>query len=276
MLDAMRRRMADLRYEPIERRVRATLGDATVVDSVDAALVWEPHRPVPSYAVARADVRAVLTPAPDGGAGVSTAATDADVPPVLHPGIPFSAHSTAGVAYTVRAGDRTLEGAAFAPADADLAGFVVLDFHAFDAWFEEEDPVVAHPRDPFHRVDARPSSRHVRVETGGQLLADTTRPVLVFETYLPTRFYLPREDVLADLRPSARRTRCAYKGEASYWSVDAGADLAWSYEEPLAEMARLKGLVAFFDELVDVTVDGVARERPATPFARAIVEEARG
>jgi uncharacterized protein (DUF427 family) len=162
------------------------------------------------------------------------------------------------------------------PADPDLAGLVVLDFRAFDTWYEEDDPVVAHPRDPFHRVDARPSSRHVRIEAGGRVLADSTRPVLVFETSLPTRFYLPRQDVVADLDPSPRRTRCAYKGEASYWSAGELADIAWSYENPLEDAGRLTGLVAFFDELVDVTVDGVARARPTTPFARAIVEEARG
>jgi uncharacterized protein (DUF427 family) len=114
----------------------------------------------------------------------------------------------------------------------------------------------------------------VRVERDGALLAESSRAVMLFETSLPTRFYLPREDLVAPARASARRTTCAYKGHASYLSFDAGDDLAWHYEDPLPEAAAIKGLVAFFDELVDVTFDGERRERPRTHFAKAIVEEA--
>jgi uncharacterized protein (DUF427 family) len=149
----------------------------------------------------------------------------------------------------------------------------VFDFAAFDAWLEEDEPLVGHPRDPYHRVDARAASRHVRIEAGGQLLAESSRPTLVFETNLPTRFYLPREDVRAPVRPSERITRCAYKGEANYLSFDVGDNLAWTYHRPLPDAAQLTGLVAFFDELVDVTVDGVRRKHPRTEFAKAIREE---
>jgi uncharacterized protein (DUF427 family) len=109
----------------------------------------------------------------------------------------------------------------------------------------------------------------VVIERDGKLLAESTRPTLLFETGLPTRFYIPREDVVAELEPSDRRTLCAYKGEAGYFSID-GLDLVWTYEAPLFEAAPIEGLVAFFDELVDVTVDGRRRARPITKFAKAI------
>ena len=122
-----------------------------------------------------------------------------------------------------------------------------------------------------HRIDIRRSSRNVRIELDGQPLAESTRPVLVFETSLPTRYYLPREDVRTELlRPSSTSTTCAYKGHASYWSVDLGDepvnDLVWTYEQPLADAHELTGLVAFFDERVDVFVDGQRLERPDTPW----------
>jgi uncharacterized protein (DUF427 family) len=115
----------------------------------------------------------------------------------------------------------------------------------------------------------------VRIERDGVLLAETTRAVLLWETSLPTRFYVPREDVVAEARPGDKRTTCAYKGHASYLSFDVGENLAWTYEDPLPEAAPVTGLVAFFDELVDVTFDGERRERPITPFANAIRDEAQ-
>jgi uncharacterized protein (DUF427 family) len=266
--DAMSRRLEELRYEPTEKRVRALLAGEEVVDSTRALLVWEPKRVVPSYAVAIEDVRGELVPATASGPAGSWQ------PPILHPGIPFAEHSTDGQAFDLRTPTALREGVAFAPADPDLAGHVVLDHHGFDAWYEEDEPIVGHPRDPFHRIDMRRSSRHVRIELDGELLAESSRATLLFETSLPTRFYLPREDVKAQLRPSDKRTTCAYKGHASYFSLDAGEDLAWTYEDPLPEAAPVTGLVAFFDELVDVVLDGERRERPRTHFAKAILEEA--
>jgi uncharacterized protein (DUF427 family) len=265
MRDAMRGRLHALRHEPTERRVRAALGGEVVVDTLGAVLVWEPRRVVPSYAVPAADLRAELAPA--------AALEDAGAP-VLHPGIPFGVHSAPGETLDVRVGGEMRARAAFRPADQDLAGLVVLDFFAFDAWHEEDEDLVGHPRDPYHRIDIRAASRHVRIERDGELLAESARPTLLFETSLPTRFYIPREDVAAPLGPSDRRTTCAYKGHASYFSVG-GRDLAWTYERPLREAAAIKNLVAFFNELVDVTVDGVRRDRPVTAFSRAIVEETR-
>src|SRR4051794_41086811 len=242
--DAMARTREELRYEPTEKRIRALLGDETVVDSVRALLVWEPRRVVPAYAVPAEDVRGELVPAPPAPPGPNR--------PVLHPGIPFAEHSTPGEPASVRAGGQTREGAAFRLADADLKEYVVLDTRAFDAWYEEDEPVRSHPRDPFHRVDVRQSSRHVRIELGGQVLAESTRPRLLFETNLPTRFYLPREDLTTQAQPSERQTYCPYKGEASYWSFEVDGrrrpDLAWSYAEPLPDAVAIAGLVAFFDE----------------------------
>jgi uncharacterized protein (DUF427 family) len=264
MRDAKVGRLGDLRHEPLDRWIRATIGDDVVVDTTRALLVWEPRRIVPSYAVPVDDIAADLVPA---------TASQATVDGVLHPGIPFAVHSTDGVALTLRVGGTDRDGAAFVPADPDLQGHAVLAFDAFDAWFEEDERLLAHPREPYHWVEIRPSSRRVRIERGGRLLADSTRPRLVFETDLPTRFYLPRADVCAPLHRSDRRTACAYKGEAVYWSFGDGADIAWSYPEPLPGVERLTDLVAFYDELVDVIVDGVVRPRPDGPFASVLREE---
>jgi uncharacterized protein (DUF427 family) len=270
--DALSRQLEELRYEPTEKRVRAVLLGAEVVDTTRALLVWEPKRVVPAYAVPIADVRGELVPAPASESAGSWQ------PPILHPGIAFAEHSTEGRVFDLRTVKATREGVAFAPADPDLAGHVILDHDRFDAWYEEDEPVVGHPRDPFHRVDMRRSSRHVRIERNGELLAESSRATLLFETGLPTRFYLPREDVVLELLPSGRRTICPYKGEASYWSFEVAGrvhpDLAWSYEDPLQDATPLTGLVAFYDERVDVVLDGERRTRPRTAVSKAIMDEA--
>jgi uncharacterized protein (DUF427 family) len=260
--DIMRARLSELRHEQTEKWVRAFLARQPVLDSTRALLVWEPRRVVPSYAVPVADLAATLVP---------TEAAPPSTAPVLHPGIPFAVHSAPGTSFDLVIGDRTLPNAGFEP--AELAGHVVVNFNAFDAWREEEDEIVAHPRDPYQRVDVRPSSRRVQISRGGDLLADSSRPVLVFETMLMTRFYLPREDVIAELLPSSTRTSCAYKGHATYHSVRGCEDVAWTYLDPLPDMSRLAGLVAFFDEKVDVTVDGVRRDGPTGIFADAMRDE---
>jgi uncharacterized protein (DUF427 family) len=252
MQDLLARARGELRYEPLERRVRAD----EVVDSTRALLVWEPRRVVPSYAVPEDDVRGSVVPAP---------AAVVDVSGVLHPGIPFAVHTAPGEPVTVagRAGFRL----------ADLPGYVVLDFAAFDAWYEEDERIFGHPRDPYHRVDVRRSSRTVRIELDGVVVAETTSARLLFETSLPTRFYLPPEDVVAGLSPSARQSYCPYKGQASYWSLDAAEDVAWSYEDPLPELLVIKGLVAFWDETVDVFLGGELRSRPGGALAEALADE---
>ena len=158
--------------------------------------------------------------------------------------------------------------AAFRADDPALAGYVIVDFDGFDAWYEEDERNVGHPRDPFHRIDIVHSSRHVRVERDGVLLAESTRPALLFEPPLPVRYYLPPEDVRDDLlSPSETRTFCAYKGEASYLSLADEADIAWTYPAPLREAAEVTGRVAFFNERVDLVVDGTPLERPVTPWS---------
>lgn len=260
------RLLDELRFEPTGKRVRARVGATTVADTRGALVVWEPRRVVPTYAVPEADVHAELVPAPAVDVPRRPVRLGADGPGVLDPSTGFGAHTCDGEPLTVRAGDDERPDAAFRPADPDLAGYVLLDFDAFD-WLEEDEPIVSHPRDPFARVDVRRSSRHVRVERDGLLLAESTRPVLVFETHLPVRTYLPRSDVRLDLlEPSPTRTACAYKGVASYLGRD-GVDLAWTYESPLPDAGELTGLVCFFDERVDLTVDGVARPRPVTPWS---------
>lgn len=144
---------------------------------------------------------------------------------------------------------------------------MIVDFDGFDAWYEEDERNLGHPRDPFHRIDIVHSSRHVRVERNGVLLAESSRPHLLFEPPLPVRYYLPAEDVRAELDPSEKRTFCAYKGEASYLSVEGEADVAWIYRAPLREAAELTNRVAFFNERVDIAVDGTPLERPVTPWS---------
>lgn len=141
------------------------------------------------------------------------------------------------------------------------------------SWFEEALEIHVHARDPTKRVDVVPSERHVRVELGGELLAESRTPHALFETTLPTRWYLPKADVRAGLlEPSNTVTSCPYKGTATYWSVRAGGelrrDLAWSYPEPVPECPRIAGLVCFFNEHVDLVIDGERQERPITPWSR--------
>ncbi len=236
---------------PAPRRVRAVLGGAVVLDTTRALYVWE-WPPYPQYAIPLADVvPGVLT---DEG-------TVADTP--------------VGTAarHTLRAGGAERPGAALVHSGdrvPELAGTVRFDWAALDAWYEEDEEVFVHPRNPYARVDALRSSKRVRVERDGVVLAESASPVLLFETGLPTRFYLPRTDVCWEhLDPSDTVTQCPYKGRTSgWWSAHVGdgvvEDVAWSYDFPTREVSPIAGLVAFYDEEVDVFVDGVRRERPRT------------
>jgi uncharacterized protein (DUF427 family) len=269
--DLFMQELGALRHEPIEKRIRATLGDETVVDTRRALLVWEPKRIVPSYAVPVEDVNGALgaaaPDAPEAG-GMSDGPLRLGDVPVLDPSIPFRVHTAAGEPLAIRVPGDDREAEAFRPADPALDGYLLLDFAAFDAWYEEDERNVAHPRDPFHRIDIVHSSRHVRVELDGEPLAESSRPYLLFEPPLPVRYYLPAEDVRTDLlSPSDTRTFCAYKGEASYWSLAGAADVAWTYRQPLREAAEVTDRVAFFNERVDLVVDGERLERPVTPWS---------
>jgi uncharacterized protein (DUF427 family) len=243
-----------IRVERAAKRVRAYLGGEAVVDTIRPLLVWEkPY--YPTYYFPIADVRMELLEA-DGGVEHSPSRGDAQT-------------------FTIRAGGKEALGAALRYQDSpidELRDAVRLEWDAMDAWFEEDEEVFTHPRDPYKRVDILPSSRHVRIEVDGVTVAESNSPRLLFETDLPTRYYLPKTHVRMELlEPTATESHCPYKGQAEWWSVRAGdkvhEDLAWSYRTPLPESQKIAGLVAFYDEKVDVYVDGVLQERPRTKFS---------
>lgn len=153
-----------------------------------------------------------------------------------------------------------------------LDDHVAFPWDAFDAWYEEDYQLIGHAIDPYHRVDVRPTSRHIAISIGGTKVADTTRARALFETGLPTRWYVPRADIHADLEPTELHTRCAYKGVASYFSVRAGDDLvenvAWTYPDPRHDAEPVRDLICFFNESVDLDIDGERQERPMTPWSR--------
>jgi uncharacterized protein (DUF427 family) len=156
-------------------------------------------------------------------------------------------------------------------ADPDLDGYITIPWDSLDHWFEEDEEVFVHPRDPFVRVDALKSSRHVRVERDGHLLAESDAPILVFETGLPTRYYLPERDVDPSLLAgSALQTGCPYKGSASYRDVLLDGrrhpGLFWYYQAPFKEVSAVKGYLAPYNERVDLIVDGHRQERLAGPL----------
>jgi uncharacterized protein (DUF427 family) len=231
-------------------------GGETVADSKRVMLLREPGR-VPVYYFPRADVRAGL------------------LVPVEHG--PHCPDQREGACWTVRVGDRTAEHAAWGNADtrperAALRDHVAFEWAKMDAWFEEDDEVYVHARDPYKRVDVLHSSRPVRVVVNGEVVAETRRPWLLFETGLPTRYYLPKADVRMDwLVPSDTETRCPYKGLASYYSVRVGStlvrDIAWCYRHPIPECSKIENLVCFFNERVDHYVDGELQPRPRTRWS---------
>ena len=156
--------------------------------------------------------------------------------------------------------------ALFAIEDPVVGDRILVDFDALD-WMEEDDPVVAHPRDPFHRIDAHPTGRHLVLSIGGVTVVDTVRSTMLAETNLPLRWYVPPEDVRVPLVPSSTVTWCAYKGRATYSSVLVGdaliPDLAWTYSEPLRDATEVRGLLGFFAERTDGLVDGAPLPRTA-------------
>lgn len=150
-----------------------------------------------------------------------------------------------------------------------LEGLVRVDWDAMDEWLEEDERLIGHPRDPYSRIDVRETSRHVRVTIAGEVVAESRRTKVLFEAGLPERWYLPREDVRMDLLEERdSQTVCAYKGFASYWSVSDEADIAWTYLEPEHDALPVRGMVAFFNERVELEVDGEKRERPRTQWSR--------
>jgi len=147
----------------------------------------------------------------------------------------------------------------------DVPGYVTVGWDSVDEWLEDEEPLLAHARNPFARIDVRHSSRHVVIEHEGEVIADSLTPLLLYETGLPVRYYLPAEDV-RNMEPSPTRTRCAYKGEAEHLSHN-GTDVAWVYRDPLFDAPPIKDRIGFYAERVDLTIDGERQERPRTPWS---------
>lgn len=252
----LRRPAADeILFEPTQRRVRVMFGGFTVADSRHVKLMLEKRR-LAIYYFPVEDVRTELFVA------------------TTHKG----QHPGKGEAtfYSLTVGDRVSDKAAWRylqPERPDLKDYVAFYWDKMDAWFEEDDEVFVHPRDPYHRVDVLNSSRHVKVVVGGEVVAETSRPHLLFETGLPTRYYIPKLDVRLDLlTPTSTTTRCPYKGRASYWTARAGgkefADIVWAYPAPIPECPKIENLLCFFDEKVDaVYVDGELQPKPKTPWS---------
>ncbi len=242
------------------RRVRVIFNGETIADSKNAKLVRESDV-LPLYYFPRADVRTKLLTA--------------------------SQHRTScpykGVAsyWLISAGDRRAENAAWSyetplPEAVDIAGHFAFEWNKMDKWMEEDEEIFVHPRDPYKRVDVLQSSRHVRVVIDGEPVADSRKPRLLFETNHPVRYYLSQEDVRMELLlPSETRSRCPYKGPASYWSVKIGGeiyqDMVWGYMAPIPECPKIKGLLCFFHERgADIYVDGEEIPRPQTKWARPL------
>lgn len=234
-----------VQWERSARRVRARFGGATVADSTRALLLIEPDR-APAWYFPQHDVRMdLLEP-------TATVTRCVRKGPARH--------------CDVRVGERLARDAAFTYVDpppelADLAGAVALEWGAMDAWFEEDEQVYGHPKDPRHRVDALLSSRAVVIELGEVLVAETRRPVMVFETGCAPVAYVPAVDVApGHLAPTGRYERCAYKGLAERLTVAGGGAAveggAWTYVAPTADAARLAGHVAFDVSRLQVTIDG--------------------
>lgn len=180
--------------------------------------------------------------------------------------------------WSVHAGNRLAEDAVWCypeplPDCPGIGGLAAFDWHRMDAWFEEDEQVFVHARDPYTRIDVLGSSRRLEISLGGVAVAESQRPVLLFETGLPVRYYLPKLDVHMELlRPTDTVTACPYKGETSrYWTVAAGGetaeDAAWCYEQPNPGVIGIAGRVCFFDEKMDFIVDGEPQPRPQTAWS---------
>src|SRR3984893_14967606 len=241
-----------IEYSP--RRVRAFFDDQVIADSLRVLLVYETKRP-PMYWFPTADVRMDLLVAKPPASGMSSG--------TVHWRSNNNGNMVDNLAwsYAEPMGDLS-----------PLTDHIAFYWNAIDAWYEEDEEVFVHPRDPYTRVDTVHSSRHVRVVVDGMTVADTNRPVLLFETGLPTRYYIPKLDVRMDLlEPTDTVTHCPYKGDANYWSLrvreKAYPDFVWTYVHPIPEIPKIENLLCFYNEKVDLYVDGVRQERPVSPFS---------
>ena len=243
-------------FEPSPKRVRVTFAGANIADTTNALILYE-SRHVPVYYFPRADVAMERLVASDHSTHC-----------------PFK--GDAGY-FSVVVDGKTAENAVWTyerPFDevAGMKDYVAFYWNRVDHWYEEDEEVFVHARNPRVRIDILDSSRSVCVELGGETVAETSRARFLFETNLPTRYYIPREDVSAQLVASETRTQCPYKGAASYYSVKVGdavhQDIVWYYADPVHESARIKDYLCFFNEKVDaVYIDGVAEQKPKTKWS---------
>jgi uncharacterized protein (DUF427 family) len=243
-----------VRVEDGHKRVRVYLGGELVADTLNPKYVWEkPY--YPTYYFPPSDVQT--------GLFVDTGETYRS-----------PSRGTASV-HTVKVGREQAVAAARVWDEAEieeLAGFVSFNWSSMSNWFEEDEEVYVHPRDPYSRVDILQSSRHIEVIVDGVKVADTHQPRLLFETGLPVRYYIPKTDVALELlEASDLHTACPYKGTADYWNVRTPGGLVenivWGYPTPLPESNGIGGYVSFYNEKVDIVVDGELQDRPKTHFS---------
>jgi uncharacterized protein (DUF427 family) len=253
-----------LYFEGFDRRIRARFDGETVVDSVRVKLLHE-SGVLPVYYFPEADLRMDRLERTDRTSEC-----------------PWKGRA---VYWTIRGRNRAAEDAGWSYPEPiagapPLAGHIAFYWDAMDEWLEEDEPAVGHARDPYHRIDVLDTSRRVTISVAGEVIADTRRARVLFESSLPPRWYIPLSDVRrASLVPSDRHTVCAYKGVASYWSVSAGGeiqkDVVWYYPEPRHDALRVKDYLCFFNERVDIELDGELQSRPRTPWSSGTSEELR-
>jgi uncharacterized protein (DUF427 family) len=247
----------DVHFEACPKRLRVVFNGETIADTTRAQYLCESNH-IPVYYVPFDDVRRDLLQATEHSTHC-----------------PFKGDAAY---WTVQVGDRAAENAVWSypdpyPETAELKDYVAFYWDRMDHWYEEDEEVFVHARDPRVRLDILDSSRPVRITVAGQTVAESSRGRMLFETGLPTRYYLPKEDVRMDLlQPSERRTGCPYKGTAEYWHLNLGEecfeDLVWSYPAPVAEAARIQDYLCFFDERVEaVFVAGEQMPRPVTKWS---------
>ena len=246
-----------IEFEPSPRWIRVKFAEETLADSKRVMLMRETgHLPV--YYFPSEDVRQDLLVATDH---------------TTH--CPYKGDASY---WTVKVGEQEAENAVWGyqtPIESaeHLQGYQAFYWHKMEGWYEEEEEIFVHPRDPYKRIDVVPSSRHIKVILGGEVVAESRQPRLLFETGLPTRYYLPAEDVRMDLlTPTESHSRCPYKGLADYWTVTVGeqifTDIVWGYPEPIPECPKIKNLLCFFNEKVEaIYVDGELESVPETPWS---------
>lgn len=242
-----------IRFEPSPKRVRVMCNGRTIADSLSAGLVFESgHQPV--YYFPRQDLWLDC---------LEASAHKTHCP-----------HKGDASYWHLNIGGRRVENAVWSyesplPPAEPFAGFMAFYWDRVDHWFEEDEEVFGHARDPYHRIDVRPSSRVVQVVFAGHTVASSRRVLMLFETGLPTRYYIPPADVRMEfLYPSEKRTTCPYKGEAHYFSLAVGdqqaEDAVWTYPEPLPENPRIRDYLCFYPEKVSrVEVEGEGQHIPA-------------